>query len=50
MSMKRVGVFLNQPEMDTRSVGYDPPSEVSIQIENGSYTWDIDNKMEHLKE
>ena len=48
--MKRVSKFLKEPEVDRDAVGYDPYCEYSVLIENGSFTWDNDNRVQHLKE
>ena len=48
--MKRVSKFLKEPEVDMNAVGYNPQSEYSVLIEDGSFTWDNDNRVQHLKE
>ncbi|GFR98147.1 multidrug resistance-associated protein 1 [Elysia marginata] len=43
VSVKRIGKFLRQDDLDTSSVQYNPDSEDAIRISRGTFTWDKTN-------
>ncbi|GFN99336.1 multidrug resistance-associated protein 1 [Plakobranchus ocellatus] len=43
VSVKRIGKFLRQDDLDPTSVNYDPDSEAAISISRGVFTWDKTN-------
>ncbi|CAG5127097.1 unnamed protein product, partial [Candidula unifasciata] len=48
VSLKRIGKFLKQKDLDKTSVIYDPQHEFAVQIQDGTFTWDRANTIPTL--
>ncbi|XP_076459189.1 multidrug resistance-associated protein 1-like [Babylonia areolata] len=40
VSLKRLQKFLDNDELDSEAVQHNPPSKLSVKVDNGTFTWD----------